>query len=42
MTEKIAADIQDNFAIGNTFRSLSNEALPPPDFVFTPSQTDRP
>jgi hypothetical protein len=42
MTEKIAADIQDNFAIGNAFRSRKNEALPPPDFVFAASAEDRP
>jgi hypothetical protein len=42
MTEKIAADIQDNFAIGNAFRAHPNPELPPPDFVFSALEDSRP
>jgi hypothetical protein len=42
MTDKIAADIQDNFAIGNAFRARANADLPPPDFVFSAVEDSRP
>lgn len=42
MTEKIAADIQDNLAIGNAFRARPNADLPPPDFVFSALEDNRP
>jgi hypothetical protein len=42
MTERIASDIQDNFAIGNAFRHRKNSNLPPPDFVFAADEEIRP
>jgi hypothetical protein len=42
MTEKTASDIQDNFAIGNAFRNRQNADLPPPDFVFSATDDNRP
>jgi hypothetical protein len=41
-TQLIAKDIDDNFAIADTFRGRSTAGLPPPDFVFTASDADRP
>ena len=41
-TEKIASDIQDQFAIGKSFRKMASKHLPPPDFVFAASSEDRP
>jgi len=42
MTERIASDIQDNFAIGKAFRNRKNRNLPPPDFVFAADDENRP
>jgi hypothetical protein len=42
MTERIASDIQDNFAIGKAFRKRKNPNLPPPDFVFAADEENRP
>jgi hypothetical protein len=42
MTERIASDIQDNFAIGKAFRNRNNPNLPPPDFVFAADEESRP
>ena len=42
MTERIASDIQDNFAIGKAFRNRKNRNLPPPDFVFAADEESRP
>jgi hypothetical protein len=42
MTERIASDIQDNFAIGKAFRNRKNRDLPPPDFVFAADDENRP
>ncbi len=37
LTEKIAADIDDGFAVNAAFRNTSNAHLPEPDFVFVAS-----
>ena len=42
MTERVASDIQDNFAIGKAFRNRKNRDLPPPDFVFAADEESRP
>lgn len=42
LTERIASDIQDNFAIGKAFRNRSRRNLPPPDFVFAADDENRP
>lgn len=42
MTERIASDIQDNFAIGKAFRNRTKRDLPPPDFVFAADDESRP
>jgi elongation factor P--beta-lysine ligase len=42
MTERIASDIQDNFAIGKAFRNRKKGDLPPPDFLFAADDESRP
>src|ERR1700680_279599 len=42
MTERIASDVQDSFAIGKAFRNRKNRNLPPPDFVFAADDESRP
>lgn len=40
MTQKIAGDINDNFAINKTFRNKKKRQLPPPDFIFSAAETE--
>ncbi|MBC5804626.1 MAG: hypothetical protein DLM53_06265 [Candidatus Eremiobacter antarcticus] len=38
LTEKIAGDIDDGFAVNAAFRNKSNAHLPEPDFLFVASE----